>query len=186
MERGQEPGFAPSDLTDGRKLGEWESRYRDPEAKSAIRNEAIYLGVVLACALTGLFLVVFVMPEQFPRVSSDALHQFRLYVGAWIAGTLGGTLYTIKWLYHSVAHNSWNIDRTLWRLFTPHVAGALGLSTILTVASGLFGFFDPSAVDRLPGVLALGFLSGYFSDSVAAKLADIATSVFGKTRQHGE
>ena len=185
-EQREEPGFAPYDLSDGRKPGNWKTRYRDPEAKKAIRNEAIYLGFWLIFGSVGLFLVVSEMPQQWLGLSDKALQYFNPYVGGWLAGVLGGTLFSIKWLYHGVAHNYWNRDRRLWRLFTPPISGALASLIILIVASGLFGFFDPSVVDSLVFVIALGFLTGYFSDHAAAKLADIATVVFGKTERHGE
>lgn len=182
-EKMEEPGFAPAEPTDGRKLGDWQTRYSDPVAKRGIRKEALYLGFWLAFTLIGLVLIVLGMPQQWLGLSEEFLHYFNLSVGAWLAGTLGGTLCAIKWLYHTVARNIWNIDRRLWRIFTPHISGALSFVVIFVVSSGLFGFFNPSAVDNLSFVIALGFLTGYVSDKAAGKLVEIATSIFGKTEK---
>jgi hypothetical protein len=35
-------------------------------------------------------------------------------------------------------------------------------------------------------VITLSFLTGYFSDTAAGKLADLATGIFGKTKGHGK
>ncbi len=52
-----DPGFAPSDLTDERSLGDWKTRYSDPNAKKEIRFEAIYL----SAHMFGVIVVVFVL-----------------------------------------------------------------------------------------------------------------------------
>jgi len=179
----EETGFAPDDLTDGRKPGQWQTKYDDPIAKRAIRSETLYLCGWGAFSLAFLILIVLELPQCWLGLSGKTFQYFNLCIGAWLAGTLGGTLFAIKWLYHAVAKNLWNIDRRLWRFFTPHIGGVLALLVILIVSSGLFGFFEPDAVDKLPFVISLGFLTGYFSDSAAAKLADIATSIFGKIKE---
>jgi hypothetical protein len=180
----KEPGFA-DDLTDGRDAGQWQTRYSAPEAKSAIRKEAIYLACILLFYFIFLVLLILDRPQYSLGLSGETLKHFNLCIGAWLAGTIGGTLFAMKWLYHTVAHNYWNIDRRLWRFFSPHISGVLGLLLVLIVSSGLFGFFDPSAVDKLPLVIGLAFLTGYFSDSAIAKLAEIASTVFGKAKEHG-
>ena len=185
-ERTDEPGFAPAEPTDGREPGNWQTRYSDPTAGRAIHRDALYLGAWLIFCLVFLVLLVLGMPQQWLSLSGKILQYFNLSIGAWLAGTLGGTLCSIKWLYHTVAHNMWNIDRRLWRFFTPIISGVFGFVVIIVVSSGLFGFFNPSAVDSLSFVIALGFLSGYVSDSAAGKLVEIATSIFGKTEKPGK
>jgi hypothetical protein len=100
-------------------------------------------------------------------------------------GGLGGVLFSIKWLYHSVAKEIWNRDRRLWRIFTPVVSMTLALGMIAIVNSRLFGVFDPALVNTQSRAAALGFLIGLFSDNTVAKLAEIAESVFGTTRRGG-
>ena len=177
-EQPEEPRFA-EDQTDGRPPGDWKTRYTEPEAKKEIRKEALYLGLLLAVFSVSLFLVLLEKPQDWLHLSGDTLKYFNMSVGAWVAGTLGGTVSSIKWLYHKVAHNFWNIDRRLWRYFTPHISGALALIVIITVSSGLFNVFDSDSTDKLTFVIALGFLTGYFSDSAAGKLSDIAITIFG-------
>lgn len=181
----EEPGFAPHDLADGRKAGEWQTRY-NVVARRTIRNEALYLGLWLAFSLVFLILTVLEVPQHWLSLTGNTLQQFNRCISAWLAGTLGGTAFALKWLYHAVAHHTWNIDRRLWRFFIPHISGVLGLLIVFIVASGLFGFFNPDAVNKLTFIIALAFLTGYFSDLAFAKLAEIATSIFGTTKSHSK
>lgn len=52
-----DPGFAPNDLGDGRKPGDWKSRYPDKEARDAINIEALY-GFFLLIVSPVVFLVI--------------------------------------------------------------------------------------------------------------------------------
>lgn len=180
----KDPGFAPSDSTDGRIEGEWETKYSDPKAKRAIRFEAWYLCILLVVTFIIMVLMLCEMPQNWLGLSNESLRNFNMCIGSLVAGIFGGTIFAIKWLYHTVAHNLWHSDRRLWRLFTPLLSGSLAFITIIIISSGLFGVFDPTAVDSLVFIIAVGFLAGYFSDNAAAKLAEIATSIFGtvKTR----
>jgi hypothetical protein len=99
---------------------------------------------------------------------------------------LGGTLFAIKWLYHVVAKELWNLDRRLWRLFTPHISGGLAFAVIALVSSGILRMFDAEALSRNSVVVGLGFLVGYFSDSAVAKLTEISEALFGTSRTKGK
>ena len=110
---------------------------------------------------------------------SKLVHQCLL---AWLAGTFGGTLFAIKWLYHSVAKKMWHEDRRLWRLFTPHLSGGLGAAFLVLAASGVISVIDKTRLDSDFSVLGLGFIVGYFSDSASGKLAEVAETLFGSTR----
>jgi hypothetical protein len=176
------PGFGPSDPTDSRPLWDWKSRYPADAAKE-IRREAVYLGVLLS--LVPWLLLAFFC--RFPRVawthldapSQDAM---RRYGAAWISGMLGGTLFALKWLYHVVARGLWNLDRRLWRLFTPHISGGLAFAVTALVASGILRIFDTKAMHSISVVVSLAFLVGYFSDSAVAKLTEISDTLFGTSR----
>jgi len=177
---GADPGEDVNAQSDGRKLGHWQTRYSDPKARKAIRNEAIYLGIWFIIALIGIFILVCKIPQNGLNLSVEATRSCHITAGAWVAGLLGGATFSIKWLYRAVARNNWNEDRRLWRYFTPHISGALAVIFTIIISSGLFGFFDPDSVDNLAFVIGLSFLVGYFSDNAISKLAEIAESVFGK------
>jgi len=175
------PGFAPSDPTDGRELLDWQSRY-EPEAWKTIWSEALYLGILLVAAPLGLVVFWLQLPQQLAGLSDEEYAPIRRYSLAWIGGTLGGTLFDVKWLYHTVARGIWSIDRRLWRLFTPHISGGLAFAVVALISSGVFRVFDPQAVNSLSLVVAVGFIVGYFSDSAVAKLREIAEILFGASR----
>jgi hypothetical protein len=118
------PGFGASDPTDNRKLLDWKSRY-PPEAWKEIRLEAFYLGTILF----GIPWLLLGFHAHSPHLlwaclglsSQEAVSRFGL---AWAGGMLGGTLFAIKWLYHVVARELWNLDRRA--IFAIQASGAGG------------------------------------------------------------
>jgi len=169
--------FAPADPTDGRKPGAWRTRYEEA-AMPYIRREAKYVGalfilipIVLICIRQNLFGFL-IIPAPVKK-----------YGYAWVGGCLGGTLFCTKWLYHSIARNLWNEDRFLWRIFTPHISGALAFSFMMLISSGIVTLFSPTAMEKNSAVFGLSFLIGYFSDSAIAKLTEIANTIFGATQK---
>ena len=168
------PGFSPDDPNDGREVGEWDTRYPDSKSKNAIIGEAIYLGSVLAISIISIILIIY----------SDFTDQptLKIVFGGLSGGILGGSLFSIKWLYHSVAKCIWNIDRRLWRVFTPWISGGLSLAFLLLIESNLISIFDSRSLDTNSTCIGLGFLIGYFSDNAIAKLSELASTLFGTTK----
>ena len=175
------PGFGQSDPTDGRALLDWESRYPD-SARASIRREAIYLGVLLFAAPCLMACIWLELPKHLLSIPDIRYYALRRYGLAWLAGTLGGTLFDLKWLYHTVAKQLWNMDRRLWRIFTPHISGGLAFAVVALISSGVMRIFDSQAMQSASLVTGVAFLVGYFSDSAIAKLTDIAETLFGTNR----
>ena len=174
-----DPGFAPQDLSDGREKGNWKSRYLDKEAINAIRYEAIY-GAALLFLCPILLLLIWLKSYDIGGVLSDVqCNAVCRYAYGWVGGLFGGTLFVLKWLYHSVAHGSWNKDRRLWRLLAPHLSGALAFVFICMIDSQIFLIFDSQSIKSPPVVVSVSFLVGYFSDTTLAKMSEIAVSLFG-------
>lgn len=180
----QVPGFAPDDLTDGRPPLDWQTRYTDAAARRAIRFEAIYLALLLFPFLAFLVALLAGFGKIFFPLADEQHKLLAKYIVAWLSGSLGGTLFSIKWLYHSVAKHLWNQDRRLWRLFTPHLSGCLAVVVLLLISSGILAIFDQEALGSLEPIAGLSFLIGYFSDSATAKLAEVAETLFGVTERH--
>jgi hypothetical protein len=181
--RPHDPAFAPDDYTDTRKPGQWQTRW-DAAARRRICMEAIYLALLLlGVAVLGLTEFFFDgICKKLLTVPDTRVPAFRMVFAAWSAGTVGGTLFATKWLYHSVAKFSWNADRLLWRLFTPHLSGTLAVAFVVIISSGLVNIFNKSDIrSSVPLALAVGFLVGYFSDSAVAKLTEVASTLFGET-----
>ncbi len=173
------PGFAPSDPTDDRDQLDWKSKYTDPDARAAIRLEAWYLGLVLAATPIALLLFWLEVPRAWLGLDEARYATVLKYSEAWLGGTLGGTLYALKWLYHSVARKFWHLDRRLWRIFTPHISGGLAFALTALTSSGLVRVLDSTVTNNGAVVVGLAFLVGYFSDTALAKLAEVAQTLFG-------
>jgi hypothetical protein len=121
--------WAPHDYTDGRKPGDWQSRYPD-KARKWIRIEAAYL-ILLSLASFGGFLYILYELTHRAAASSDSVSSngpsFTICLGALACGVLGGCSFGVKWLYHSVAKQIWNEDRRIWRFLTPPLSGVVAL-----------------------------------------------------------
>lgn len=176
-------GFAPDDLTDGRSKLDWQSRYTERRARWGIRIEAWYLALHLFLVPLLLFGLWIGALHHFVELQARQDQALLRYAYAWLGGVFGGSLFSIKWLYHSVAHQIWHEDRRLWRFFTPHISGGLSFAVMLMVSSGILKLFDKQSLDSPSVTLAIAFLVGYFSDNAAAKLSEVAETLFGTTRR---
>lgn len=116
-----------SDYTDGRAPGQWESMY-PLAARQCMRSEAALLTVFLIfwSSFCGVSLALSDERVQFPLLDLTTCAtppplftlDFR-WTAIFAAGGLGGTVFSIKWLIHSVAKRKWHLDRRYWRLFVP-------------------------------------------------------------------
>jgi hypothetical protein len=174
--------FGQADPTDRRDPYDWKSKYADPAARKAMRFEALYLGSLLFCVPLVMLVCWLDYPTTLLHLSDQKYKPLLKYAFAWSSGTLGGVLFDIKWLYHTVARGLWHLDRRLWRIFTPHISGGLSFFVLALVSSGALRIFDSKATDSFALIVGLGFLVGYFSDSAIAKLTEVAETLFGTTR----
>jgi hypothetical protein len=174
--------FAPSDLTDDRRENEWRSRYSDRRAAVQIVAEGAYLAMLIVAAAFALILIWRGTPQSWLGVDGARYDTFRIYSFAWVAGTLGGTLFAVKWLYHTVAKGFWNADRLAWRLFTPHLSGAFSFGLIALATSGIFEILNRELLRSSPAVVGTAFVLGYFSDFTVARLYKVAEHLLGGAR----
>jgi len=189
--RGQ---FAPSDYTDGRAINangvlDWKTRY-EPEAREIMFWEARYLLTVFfgsVLILAGILVFLCNCSEPFQESMPVAVKHdfFCAILIAWFSGVIGGCLFGMKWLYHTIAKGLWTEDRHYWRILTPHMSGATAtFIVIIAIGTGITEFLKNEMAHSLTGVATLAFLSGYFSDKALAKLSEIADHIFGtKPRQ---
>jgi hypothetical protein len=173
--------FAPVDITDGRNEGSWQTRY-PCKAWIFIIAECVYLLFLLILAPTAIAYSCTDKPEKLFGVNESLYLLARPGICAWFGGMLGGVLFDLKWLYHSVAKQIWNVDRILWRVTIPHLSAGLAFGTILLMRSGVLRIFDATAIDTPRLSVSIAFLVGYFSDMAAAKLAEVAKTLFGPTK----
>jgi hypothetical protein len=175
-------------LTDGRKPGEYSTRYC---GKAWLQISLEFAFLLLTLIIVGQILLVigqlvaahptFVPPTeiwpfgwQYPRD-----REFLIWVAVALSGVAGGAAFALKWLYHSVAKWTWNRDRILWRLIVPVLSGVFATFVAFMVSSKIVPFLNPNAFDSFYGALGGGFFLGYFSDNVLAALQNLAIRWFG-------
>lgn len=175
-----------NDLSDNREPYDFVTKYPS-EAWKRIRFEAIYLAIVLLLASVLVVLMV------APMISGNSNYYYQLltsivgkpknvlflYILIAKFGMIGGTLFDIKWLIHSVAKGTWNEDRLLWRLFTPHTSAVTAAFFALVIQSGIIALFDESSFQSYVLAAAFAMLVGYFADGVIGVLSNMAGALFG-------
>ncbi|WP_338513885.1 hypothetical protein VRC24_23955 [Pseudomonas poae] len=163
---------------DDREKKDWKSRY-EVEALKEIKADAIYVGIVLLVTLLAFVFIWRGTAFNIIAYECDACkpEKFNQYSLFFFGGMLGGTLFGIKYLYKVVARGYWNIDRRLWRVFTPFVSGGSALAIGGLLDSGMLGLSIKSSTSSF--YFSLGFISGYFADGALAKMQEIADTVFG-------
>lgn len=169
--------------TDDRLQGKWESRY-PAAAKKGIRLDGAYVGILLVLTLVAILFTW--KGTTFRVVAGDCTScspaTFQRYAYFYLGGQLGGTLFGVKYLYNVVARGWWNIDRRLWRLFSPFLSGGLAFAVAALTDSGVLGLSTKAQSGA--AFFSLGFITGYFADSALRKMKEIADTVFGSPEGH--
>lgn len=178
----RDSGANGRDLTDNRKPYDWAPRYEDRRAKRRIRWEATYVFLLLLGCPVFIAAVWLGALEEIFRLTPEEDQTMSFFAYTWVSGTLGGTVFVTKWLYHSVAKGLWHMDRSLWRVYTPHLSGAFALAILALATSGLVNIIDRDALHTPAAAVGLGFILGYYSDYTAAALADFARHLLGDPR----
>ncbi|MDP2698699.1 hypothetical protein [Thalassospira sp.] len=175
------------ELDDGRKVGEWKTRFC-AAAWVQISIELIYLITLLCLGIavlvdgalwsepSGIDQAEFIVSNLTGlRLSVDGAN----WVALAIAGMIGGIVFDLKWLYHSVGRGIWNQDRILWRLIVPFNSAMVSLFTGYLFASGVVPFLRNEDFREVYTLLGFGFVFGYFSDNILASMQKIAQKIFG-------
>ncbi len=188
MGEGSSPEVRP-DPADGRLTGEWASRYHF-SAWLQIVAELAYLLCLLA---TLSFVTIYIgmsitSADRKAAVIRLALADLSLHreLTQWVivalSGGVGGIIFDLKWLYHSVAKGLWTRDRVLWRLLVPIISSVVSVFLAFIVVSGLLPFIKNETFRSTYFALGFGFLFGYFSDNVIAALQNFAQKYIGTTK----
>ncbi len=174
------------DYDDGRNVGDWNSRY---ETRAWIQISIEFVVLLLYLLVAGYFLLEAVTgkPESVTKeglVYSPALGVYFIeehlkWIALATAGFVGGAVFDLKWLYHSVAKGIWNVDRCLWRIIVPFNSSMVSLFTGFLFASGVIPFLRNESFEDFYVLLGFGFVFGYFSDNILAALQNLAKQVFG-------
>ena len=179
-----EPAFAaPPDLTDARKVGEWQGRYLEWGARWRISIECAYVGLMLVGVPLALCVLYIGYPRAWYNIDAAKFATVQHYGYAYLGGVFGGTLYTTKWLYHTIATGFWNADRFVWRVFTPFLAGGISLMVILLISARVLPILGSEVVQPPTGTLAVGIFVGFVSDKGARGLNELADRLFDGRKQ---
>ena len=165
--------------TDGRKPYQWESGY-PKEARTEIRHEAIYVGIVLVISLLGLLFNWCGCFSGILCLEGKKLLSFEGIMYYFFSGLLGGTIFGIKYFYRVVARGYWSQDRIYWRVFSPWISACIAVIVGCMVISGLIN------ATKSPSVatgICVGFVAGYFADQAVGKMSEVATALFGNSSQ---
>jgi hypothetical protein len=176
---------------DGRSPWEWQTRF-PKEAWKQIKWEAIYLAICFALFGIATALAATYAPNQLnvdllcetdvadpKKVNCDQFIFAKAWLACYFAGSLGATVLTIKWLFHSVGTGKWHQDRIVWRIFVPWIGGVYAVMIQGLTSSGLIGSQTVTNSINLVSVISLAFLVGLFSDGVSGMLTNVANAVFG-------
>lgn len=158
---------------DGRKKGEYQSRYTDHVCQRKIKRDAIYVTSLLIGSLVCLFLNFLGVFENFLCLVGSQRIIFHKAMYCAISGLLGGSTFSMKYFYRVVARGLWNEDRVYWRFFSPLIA--LSLSVVMSAIM----IKDISSSSSM--AVTIGFLTGYFSDEAVSKMYDVACVLFLKS-----
>jgi len=175
-----------SDYDDRRSDGDWKSRYNG-RAWFQIIIEFLLLFLYLVVANYFLIEAITKKPEENTLDGFIYSSLFSVYVAEekakWIAlalaGFVGGAVFDLKWMYHSVAKGIWNVDRCLWRIIVPFNSSMVSLFTGFLFASGVIPFLKNESFEDYYVLLGFGFVFGYFSDNILAALQNLAKKAFG-------
>jgi hypothetical protein len=179
------PAAAAGRLTDGRQPGDFSSRY-PREAWFQIGVELVWLVSLLVFCLYQLLSASIeastagkVTFRPIGSLDSQNNREILLWCALFTAGVSGGASFSLKWLYHSVAKNTWNRDRIVWRLIVPLLSGVLATFLGFMIVSGLIPLLSRTAFDTFFVALGFGYFVGYFSDNALASLHGLADKMFG-------
>lgn len=159
--------------TDGRKKGEYATRYSDETIRRKQIVESVYLVALV------IFSFIFLLLGYLGHITSwlnvpkeDNILFLKMYYCV-ISGLLGGATFGLKCLYRAIASGRWSEDRSFWRYLSPIVSlsFALILGTIL---------YNNIITGENITAITIGFFSGYFSDEAAGKMYDVALVLFSK------
>lgn len=175
-----------SNLKDGREHGNWQSRYTC-RAWAQVVVEFLLLVFYLFTANYFLLDAIIEKTAGLSRAGFIYCSIFDIHIlvesAKWIAlalaGFIGGAVFDLKWLYHSVARGTWNTDRWLWRIIVPFNSAMVSLFTGFLVASEAIPFLKSESFENVYALLGFGFLFGYFSDNILAALQNLAKQTFG-------
>jgi hypothetical protein len=164
--------------TDGRTALDWPSRYQG-EALKQVRIDAAYVAILLVATLVAIFLTWRGTAHEILTVGCSTCGRtvFDKFAYFFLGGLLGGVLFGVKYLYKVVARGYWNMDRRLWRLFSPLLSAGLALVVGALIESGVLGLTVKVASGA--AYLSYGFITGYFADRAIDKMQEVAETVFG-------
>ena len=179
------PGWNSADPTDGRTKYDYKSRY--PFCiRVQMFSEALYL---LAILIISSYHLVWMFSDSLPLwctqlTFAELNRELQKMFAFFTAGTIGGTMFGLKYLHHVAGKGLWNEDRRIWRIFTPFLTALLALMFGIIIDGGFIHLSSqPDGKPPYSSYVSIGFFTGYFADTALAKLQEIATFIFGAEKK---
>lgn len=191
------------DPVDGRRRGDFESRYPAEVRQLYLREFKIHALIVFASCLTlaALGIVALfhhheiaclgVLPktaELFGRCKSFATFEwpgpqiFRVIV-IFVAGTAGAAVFVMRAITRAVYLQIWHKDRVLWRISFPAIGGLIAIVVFILNDSNVVAPFRKEVFTNLYFCVAYGFFVGYFADAIMRLASRIAGDLMENVRR---
>lgn len=100
-----------------------------------------------------------------------------------LSGGIGGTIYSIRGFYQSIAQDNFDFKWAWWYVFRPVNSMVIGVFVYFLIVGGLLSMGQASEVNYSRGLMfysAIAFLAGFSFTQFANKLEEIASTIFSK------
>lgn len=164
--------------TDGRNSYDWESGY-PIEAQKKIRLDATYISLVFFLSFLLITLNYLGIFSSWLNLPENKIVKFEYIFYFSSSGMLGGVVFGLKYFYRVVARGYWTLDRRYWRILSPFISMSISFIVGCMTSSEILYVHNSSTNTW---AIAFGFFSGYFADEAVGKMYEIATLLFGKTK----
>jgi membrane protease YdiL (CAAX protease family) len=102
------------------------------------------------------------------------------------SGGIGAVIYSIRGFYKNLAKEKFNFDSWVWwYIFRPIIGAVTAVFVYFLIVGGLLSIGSISTVDYSKGLIAycgLAFLCGFCFTQIAAKIKDVASTIFSRNK----
>jgi hypothetical protein len=150
---------------------------------------AVYLLVMLC--VSAVVLLQFTQLSKGKETGSLLLNMIIVTAGS---GGIGGTIFCMRGFIKHLIKADFDINYTVWYLFSPFISATLGVMSFLFIFGGLMGLSETGTdvVETLGKwnvtalYMSVAFIAGYAVDEFVTKLHDLSKTLFTKVEEDWE